>query len=67
MDMRDWPPTPAGLPPLAYACEADLLSPELEPKGLSWVQVHGEEPLQHPFTEMLFLGQDGRGDYLPCR
>jgi len=33
----------------------------------SWVERFGEEPLKHPYAYMLFLGQDARGDYLPCK
>jgi hypothetical protein len=31
------------------------------------VQVYGPDPLQHPYSYVLFLGQDARGDMLPCR
>jgi hypothetical protein len=30
-------------------------------------QVYGTESLQHPYSYVLFLGQDARGDMLPCR
>jgi hypothetical protein len=30
-------------------------------------QVYGPEALQHPYTYVLFLGQDARGDMVPCR
>lgn len=30
-------------------------------------QVYGPDPLQHPYSYVLFLGQDARGDMLPCR
>lgn len=66
VDVRDWSSS-SEMPPVAYVAEALLTAPELEPEGLAWVQVHGSQPLQHPFTELLFLGQDARGDYLPCR
>jgi hypothetical protein len=33
----------------------------------SWVEFFGSEPLKHPYMYILFLGQDGRGDYVPCR
>lgn len=42
-----------------------LAEPYLVVPGL--LQVHGLEPMEHPFLGMLFLGQDGRGDYIPCR
>jgi hypothetical protein len=29
--------------------------------------VYGPDPLQHPYSYVLFLGQDARGDMLPCR
>jgi hypothetical protein len=29
--------------------------------------VYGTESLQHPYSYVLFLGQDARGDMLPCR
>lgn len=49
-----------------------LTSPELEPpaegaKPKSWAEVYGTDPLQHPYLYILFLGLDGRGDYVPCR
>jgi hypothetical protein len=31
------------------------------------LQVYGPDPLQHPYSYVLFLGQDARGDMLPCR
>ena len=31
------------------------------------VQVYGNEELQHPYSYVLFLGVDARGDMLPCR
>lgn len=48
---------------------AELLrSPEMESEGgKSWVEVYGNDPLQHPYLYILFLGMDGRGDYVPCR
>ena len=71
VDVRDWN-TEAGLPPAAYVPEEQLTSPELEAGGedelgSSWVEVHGSDPLQHPYLFALFLGQDARGDYIPCR
>jgi len=30
-------------------------------------QVYGTEELQHPYSYVLFLGADARGDLLPCR
>ncbi len=35
--------------------------------GKSWVEAYGNDPLQHPYLYILFLGMDGRGDYVPCR
>lgn len=34
---------------------------------MSWVERFGEGGLRHPYEYMLFLGQDARGDYLPCK
>ena len=31
------------------------------------MQAYGPEALEHPYMYMVFLGQDARGDYLPCR
>jgi hypothetical protein len=33
----------------------------------SALQVYGPDPLQHPYSYVLFLRQDARGDMLPCR
>ncbi|GIL48759.1 hypothetical protein Vafri_5212 [Volvox africanus] len=67
VDARDWE-YDAHLPPVAYAPEELLLSPEMESEGAkSWVEVYGNDPLQHPYLYILFLGMDGRGNYLPCR
>jgi uncharacterized membrane protein YgcG len=30
-------------------------------------QVYGPDALQHPYSYVLFLGQDARGDMIPCR
>lgn len=30
-------------------------------------QVYGPDALQHPYSYVLFLGQDARGDMVPCR
>lgn len=38
-----------------------------EKEATSWVEFFGSEPLKHPYMYILFLGQDGRGDYVPCR
>jgi hypothetical protein len=35
--------------------------------GTAWSEVFGGEPMRHPFVYILFLGQDARGDYVPCR
>ncbi|KAL6764350.1 hypothetical protein V8C86DRAFT_2474337 [Haematococcus lacustris] len=35
--------------------------------GVSWMEMFGSEPLEHPYRYILFLGQDARGDYMPCR
>ncbi len=67
------PLLPLPLPPRPSRPRAELLtSPELEPaadgaKPKSWAEVHGTDPLQHPYLYILFLGMDGRGDYVPCR
>ena len=72
MDVRDWH-TEAGLPPAAYVAEEFLFSVEelaAEACGMqppSWLEAHGPDPLHHPYVGALFLGQDGRGDYIPCR
>ncbi|KAG2452863.1 hypothetical protein HYH02_002207 [Chlamydomonas schloesseri] len=71
VDARDWEYDPH-LPPVAYVPEELLTSPELEPaadgaKPKSWAEVYGTDPLQHPYLYILFLGMDGRGDYVPCR
>ncbi|PNH09980.1 hypothetical protein TSOC_003325 [Tetrabaena socialis] len=52
-------PPPA--PELLHAPEMDGEDPR------SWAEVHGSDPLQHPYLYILFLGLDGRGDYVPCR
>jgi hypothetical protein len=31
------------------------------------LQVYGPDALQHPYSYVLFLGQDARGDMIPCR
>ncbi|EFJ45564.1 hypothetical protein VOLCADRAFT_94016 [Volvox carteri f. nagariensis] len=67
VDARDWE-YDAHLPPVAYVAEELLTWPEMESEGgKSWVEVYGNDPLQHPYLYILFLGLDGRGDYVPCR
>mmetsp|Transcript_10055 Transcript_10055/g.27521 ORF Transcript_10055/g.27521 Transcript_10055/m.27521 type:complete len:283 (-) Transcript_10055:169-1017(-) len=34
---------------------------------MSWVERFGEGTFKHPYEYMLFLGQDARGDYIPCK
>jgi len=52
----------------AVAVAEELLTcPELEDPPRAWVEEHGSEPLEHSFLNVLFLGVDGRGDYVPCR
>lgn len=31
----------------------------------TWVDVHGADEFQHPYSYLLFLGVDGAGDLLP--
>lgn len=33
----------------------------------TWVQEYGEDPLQHPYNYMVFLGRDAAGDMMPSR
>lgn len=67
VDARDWEYDPH-LPPVAYVAEELLRAPEMESEGCkSWVEAYGNDPLQHPYLYILFLGMDGRGDYVPCR
>lgn len=54
-------------PPVAYVPEDWLTSPELQPGGKCWLEAYGPQPLLHPYAGYLFLGQDARGDLLPCR
>ncbi len=55
------------MPPMAYLPESQLTAPELKEDGQAWIQVYGEDELDHPFSHILFLGRDARGDYLPCK
>lgn len=67
VDVRDWD-FDASQPPVAYAAEEMLTCPELEQEGMTWTQVYGAgDDLQHPYSYVLFLGADARGDMLPCR
>ncbi|KAG2489687.1 hypothetical protein HYH03_011796 [Edaphochlamys debaryana] len=71
VDARDWEYDPH-LPPVAYVAEELLTCPELDTAedgqpGKSWSEMYGNDPLQHPYLYILFLGMDGRGDYVPCR
>eukprot|EP00955_Chlamydomonas_euryale_P081757 363625-Chlamydomonas_euryale.AAC.6 len=64
------PPSFLALPPSClffYFAEELLTCPELEDPPRAWVEEHGSEPLEHSFLNVLFLGVDGRGDYVPCR
>jgi hypothetical protein len=66
VDVADWK-YDAAQPPVAYVAQELLTAPELEDDGAAWSQVYGTDPLQHPYSYVLFLGQDARGDLLPCR
>ena len=66
VDVRDWR-FDAAQPPVAYAAQELLAAPELVDDGASWSEVYGPGELQHPYSYILFLGQDARGDLLPCR
>ena len=33
----------------------------------TWVEVHGGDEFQHPYSYLLFLGVDGAGDLLPVK
>jgi len=68
VDARDWSYS-SNAPPTAYVAEELLTCPELDEAspGKSWVEVYGKDPAEHPYLYILFLGQDARGDYLPCR
>ncbi len=63
VDMRDWPSARFEAP-VAYVAE-ELLDAPQEPA--TWVQVHGKDEFQHPYTYLLFLGVDGAGDFLPVQ
>jgi hemimethylated DNA binding protein len=72
-----------GLPPMAYVPqtllsapeidepvvtdEAEMQDPDAKAQVKSWNETYGDDPLQHPFSSTLFLGQDAKGDYIPCR
>ncbi|WIA21272.1 hypothetical protein OEZ85_000506 [Tetradesmus obliquus] len=66
VEVSDWSYDSAQ-PPVAYVAQELLAAPELEDEGASWGQVYSPDPLQHPYSYVLFLGQDARGDMLPCR
>ncbi|GFH14726.1 UVR domain-containing protein [Haematococcus lacustris] len=51
-------------PDTAASSSADS---EEDSGGVSWMEMFGSEPLEHPYRYILFLGQDARGDYMPCR
>lgn len=67
VDVRDWDVDDDLQPPVAYVAEELLTCPELE-DGRSWREVYGlEDELAHPYSYILFLGRDARGDLIPCR
>ncbi|GBG00504.1 hypothetical protein Rsub_13266 [Raphidocelis subcapitata] len=66
VDVRDWA-FDATQPPVAYVAQELLAAPELTDDGTSWGEVYGEDELQHPYSYVLFLGADARGDLVPCR
>eukprot|EP00878_Enallax_costatus_P002909 GHUV01003103.1.p1 GENE.GHUV01003103.1~~GHUV01003103.1.p1 ORF type:complete len:415 (+),score=115.19 GHUV01003103.1:208-1452(+) len=66
VEVSDWS-YDAAQPPVAYVAQELLATPELDDDGTSWSEVYGPDPLQHPYSYVLFLGQDARGDMLPCR
>ena len=51
---------------IALSTRVRYIWPKLTPPPLSG-QAYGPEPLSHPFLYMLMLGQDARGDYVPCK
>ncbi|KAG1670018.1 hypothetical protein FOA52_011174 [Chlamydomonas sp. UWO 241] len=68
VDERDWSmDMDTGMPPVAYVAEELLTCPEIGSPPLSWVEAHGDDAFEHAFSSVLFLGADGRGDYIPCR
>lgn len=77
-----WAPELGGAPPAGFKAKAPAATSPASggsgsgaggaaqavlPPGTSWVEAAGPEPLAHPYAYILFLGQDARGDYLPCR
>ncbi|GAX76663.1 hypothetical protein CEUSTIGMA_g4109.t1 [Chlamydomonas eustigma] len=66
VDVRDCEPQ-VGLPPTVYVPQERLTAPEIEETSKSWIEAYGSEPMYHPYLDALFLGQDGKGDYIPCR
>ncbi|MEW5316228.1 MAG: hypothetical protein WDW38_007609 [Sanguina aurantia] len=66
VDSRDWASDEQV--PVAYVAEELLSAPELDTdEPQSWLERWGPEPMLHPYMYILYLGQDARGDYLPCR
>jgi len=72
-----WAPEFGSPPPAACAAElAGLKAGQVGGDGggdsgsaaaPAWVELFGKEPLEHPYMYILFLGQDARGDFVPCR
>jgi hypothetical protein len=61
VDERDWEHD-ATQPPVAYVAQELLGAPELDDsQGRCWLEVHGEDDLEHPYASVLFLGQVGEG------
>lgn len=63
VDVRDWPEKP-NLTSVAYVAQEFIDCPELNEK--SWKDEFGNDPLIHPFLNILFLGPDFAGDLIPC-
>lgn len=68
VDVRDWEGVvadPEGTPPVAYVPQARLEAAAAKKTGGS--SGSDGDGFDHPFSYLLFLGPDSKGDMIPCR